>query len=153
VITDRDEQNAMAVCESHVFRRPPLALEEPPTFPSGRRHGYNRRMSEILFAVAGVAIAAFCIWLTARIINRRELWANRTAAALAVALVVYPLSFGPAVWLFVHVLPKSSLPVLHAVYAPFQPIFDHSQTFRNLAFRYQDFWVRQDELQKKVFGE
>ena len=110
-------------------------------------------MSEILFAVAGISVAAFGIWLTVRIINRRERWARRTAAALVVVLVVYPLSFGPAVWLFVHVLPKSSLPVLHVLYTPLQPIFDHSQTFRNLAFRYQDCWVNQDELQKKVFGE
>ncbi len=106
-------------------------------------------MSEILFAIVGVAIAAFCIWLTVRIINRRQRWAKRTAWALVVALVVYPLSFGPAVWLYVHILPRSFAPVLEATYAPLSRMAERSQTFRNLAFPYQDFWVSQNELQKK----
>jgi hypothetical protein len=47
----------------------------------------------------GAAFAAFCLWLTVRIINRRERWAKRTAAALLfVVLVAYPLSFGPRCW-------------------------------------------------------
>src|SRR5260221_3752649 len=47
-----------------------------------------------------VAFIAFCIWLGVRIINRRERWAKRMAAALLIGvLVVYPLSIGPACWL------------------------------------------------------
>jgi hypothetical protein len=38
------------------------------------------------------------VWLTVRIVNRRERWAKRLAVAMAV-IVVYPLSFGPACWL------------------------------------------------------
>jgi nitrate reductase NapE component len=42
------------------------------------------------------AFAAFCVWLGVRIANRRERWSKWTAAGLVIALVVYPISFGPA---------------------------------------------------------
>jgi hypothetical protein len=51
-------------------------------------------------AVLAVALAAFCVWLGVRIVNRHERWAKRLAVALVVAVLVgYPLSIGPAVWL------------------------------------------------------
>lgn len=34
--------------------------------------------------VAGVAFAALCVWLTVRIINRRERWAIRVAVSITV---------------------------------------------------------------------
>ena len=46
----------------------------------------------ILLATWGVAFAAFCVWLSVRIINRRERRAKRTAVALVVLLVGYPLN-------------------------------------------------------------
>jgi hypothetical protein len=53
---------------------------------------------DFTLAAFGVAFSALCIWLTVRIVNRREKSRRVTwAAALAVAaLVGYPLSFGPA---------------------------------------------------------
>jgi hypothetical protein len=110
-------------------------------------------MSDIFFAVAGIGIAAFCVWLTVRIINRRERWAKRTALALVFALVLYPLSVGPAGWLFVHVLPRTSLPLFEAVYSPITVMVGHSRMVRSLAFPYQDLWVDHDELQEKKFGK
>lgn len=54
----------------------------------------------ILLAVLAVAFAAFCVWLTMRIVNRRERWAKWTAVGLPVGLVLlYVASFGPACWL------------------------------------------------------
>jgi hypothetical protein len=53
----------------------------------------------IAFAVFGVAFAAFCLWLTVRIINRRERWAKRTLAVTFMLPVLYVVSFGPASWL------------------------------------------------------
>ena len=45
-------------------------------------------------AVLGVAFAGFCVWLTVRIVNRREKWAKWTAVGLVVAMfVLYPLSY------------------------------------------------------------
>jgi len=41
-----------------------------------------------------VAFAAFCVWLTVRIINRKERWAKWTMAGLIVTFfVIYPLSY------------------------------------------------------------
>jgi len=52
----------------------------------------------IVLAAIGVALGAFGIWLSVRIVNR-ERWARWTALGLAVALpVLYLLSSGPAVW-------------------------------------------------------
>jgi hypothetical protein len=54
-------------------------------------------MNIVLPAVI-VAFAALCIWLTVRIINRREIWAKWTLAAVIGVPALYPLSFGPACW-------------------------------------------------------
>lgn len=61
----------------------------------------------IVVSALGVTFAAFCVWLVVRIVNRREQWAKWTLAAiLFTGLVVYPLSFGPVVWLYDrHMLP------------------------------------------------
>jgi hypothetical protein len=60
-------------------------------------------MSEALFAALGVVFAAFAVYLTVRLINRRELWATGVAAiavwnavGLAV-LILYERVFGRAV--------------------------------------------------------
>jgi hypothetical protein len=52
----------------------------------------------LALSIFGVAFAAFCLWLTVRIVNRRERWAKRTAAGL-VLLAWYPLSLFPIAWL------------------------------------------------------
>src|SRR5262245_31005029 len=54
------------------------------------------------FAMFGIAFAGFCVWLTVRIVNRRERWAKRTAVSLITVLVatfLYVLSSGPAIYL------------------------------------------------------
>jgi hypothetical protein len=67
----------------------------PPPFPAW----YNLGMSGAISAALVVAFIAFCIWLTVRIVNRRERWAIQTAVAFAMVPVLYPLSLGPACWL------------------------------------------------------
>ena len=44
----------------------------------------------VALAIFGAAFAAFCVWLTVRIINRRERWAKRLALGVAAS---YPISF------------------------------------------------------------
>src|SRR5262249_11185988 len=57
-------------------------------------------LTTFIIAALAIAFVAFCIWLTVRIVNRRERWAKRLGVAtLIVALLGYPLSFGPACWL------------------------------------------------------
>jgi len=49
----------------------------------------------ILLPVSGMAFAAFCVWLTVRIANRRERWAKWLAVGLLVGLpVLYIVGFG-----------------------------------------------------------
>src|SRR5882724_1429878 len=54
----------------------------------------------VILSASGVAIAAFCVWLPVRAINRHERWATWTAAALIGVPVLYLLGFGPACWWF-----------------------------------------------------
>ena len=54
-----------------------------------------------LLSLMGLGIVASAVWLTVRIVNRREKWAIRVAVT-AVALLAYPLSLVPACWLVEH---------------------------------------------------
>ena len=55
----------------------------------------------ILIPPLAVAFAAICVWLTVRIVNRRERWAKWTLAATIIGTpVLYVLTFGPACWWF-----------------------------------------------------
>lgn len=51
---------------------------------------YHAVMHETMLGL-GVAFAAFCVWLTVRIVNRRERWAIVVAAAI-IALMTYALA-------------------------------------------------------------
>lgn len=53
----------------------------------------------MLLPTLGVIFAAFCVWLTVRIVNRRERWAKWTAVAAVGGPVLYFASFGPACWI------------------------------------------------------
>ena len=51
-------------------------------------------MSEWVWALFGVALAAFAVWLGVRIINRRERWAEWIALVLVLVIGIYPMSWG-----------------------------------------------------------
>jgi hypothetical protein len=53
----------------------------------------------IAVSIVGVAFAAFCVWLTVRIANRRERWAKWSLAVVVGLPVLYVASFGPACWI------------------------------------------------------
>jgi hypothetical protein len=53
---------------------------------------------EMILPALAVACAALCIWLTVRIVNRRERWAKWTLAVVAALPMLYVVSFGPACW-------------------------------------------------------
>jgi hypothetical protein len=55
-------------------------------------------MTNVLPALA-VAVAAFCVWLTVRVINRHERWAKWMLAVVISLPVLYVPSFGPACWI------------------------------------------------------
>lgn len=71
---------------------------------------------ERVIACLGLGFPAFAVWLTIRIINRREKWAIR-AGVVTLALLTYPLSVFPTCWL----AGKKVLaaPVAAAIYDPY----------------------------------
>jgi hypothetical protein len=54
-------------------------------------------MTILLPTLAG-SLAAFCVWLAVRIVNRRERWTRWTALAMVAAPALYLAGFGPACW-------------------------------------------------------
>jgi hypothetical protein len=72
-----------------------------------------------VWAMIGIALAAFCVWLAVRIINRREKWAMRTAAITGIILIAYPVSTGPGTWLLHHYpFSKPAIRVIVSIYEP-----------------------------------
>ncbi len=86
-----------------------------------------------------VAFAAFCIWLTVRIVNRREQWAKWTLAAVVGLPVLYVLSFGPA-----HVLSDRmgmDDPLFWKFYKPIEWMVDYGpRPLRDALERYSGLW-------------
>jgi hypothetical protein len=70
--------------------------------------------------------------------------------ALLVVLVAYPLSMGPISWIFFHVLPKSSLPLINALYAPIEWAAGCSPIAGSAAEWYVSLWVDPDKLVEKA---
>jgi hypothetical protein len=88
----------------------------------------------IAFGIAGVAYAAFCVWLTVRIVNRRERWAKWTLAAVLVSLAMYLASVGLLIK-----LPESIITRIAWFYRPVFIAGRNSSAFRELMDRYVDF--------------
>jgi hypothetical protein len=90
-----------------------------------------------------VAFIAFCIWLTVRIINRRERWAKRTAACVGVLVpTLYLLGTGPVVWLADRdYLSDSMMEQIDLFYLPLERLYDNgSPAIRAPLDWYLDFW-------------
>jgi hypothetical protein len=98
-------------------------------------------MSEAAIAAIGVALAAFCIWLTVRIINRGEAWAKRLLTSLIVVLVIYPATTGPLVCLDAHdLLPRWMNGPIDFFYAPLEILGNGSRTVRRAMIGYWKLW-------------
>jgi len=69
-----------------------------------------------------VTFAALCVWLTVRIINRREQWAKWMLAAMLSLPVLYVASFGPACWITARPRLRDFPPQVHWVTRIFWPI-------------------------------
>jgi hypothetical protein len=62
----------------------------------------------------GTAYTALCVWLTVRVVNRRERWAKWTLAALVVVLpLLYVLCFGPWCWFASRNATMAEVPVVY----------------------------------------
>lgn len=102
----------------------------------------------VALGIFGVALAAFCVWLTVRVVNRRERWAKWTAAALVLVLVGYPLSAGP----FIRLHYKMGRPawlkqVGDTFYSPLIFVIERSPTAIAVRFLdYQKWWIDVSDL-------
>jgi hypothetical protein len=85
----------------------------------------------IALAIFGVSFAAFCVWLTVRIFNRRERWAKWTLAAVVGVPMLYVASFGPWCWILSRCITTDTRGIRTAAdlddplksALPFRPIF------------------------------
>jgi|SRR5579863_2412342 len=76
----------------------------------------------ILLPTLAVAFAAFCVWLTVRIVNRPERWAKRLAWGLWISMVPsYVIFLGPLLWLNRRgMLPDSVSDACQRIYWPLE---------------------------------
>ena len=109
----------------------------------------------ILLPILAVAFAAFCVWLTARIVNRRERWAKWTAVGLAAFLALHPLSAGPAFWadikLSSYPRPQWLKATVGKLYVPLLAALEYGpDSLRELCNDYVGWWI---ELAQPSFDE
>jgi hypothetical protein len=100
----------------------------------------------MLLTLFGLAVAAFCVWLTVRIVNRRERWAKWTLVGLVVVLVGYPLSIGPLVYLVAEnsdSIPEWGNSILEWYLLPQELVKRHGPAWlQRLIENYEMFWDR-----------
>jgi|GEM_PF-5234285 len=100
----------------------------------------------LLLPTLAVAFAALCVWLTVRIVNRRERWAKWTLAALVASMLLYPLSVGPAAALLTRQLrahpagPEWPLTAYTRAYAPLGALAEIVGA-KKLLRAYVDWWA------------
>ena len=84
-------------------------------------------MIQIISAILAVAFGAFAIWSAVRYFNqadaaKRKSFAMRNCFSLTVALLAYPLSFGPVFWIRARIAPPPNIGLvsesLETVYWP-----------------------------------
>ena len=107
--------------------------------------------------IFGVTFASACVWLTIRIINRRERWAKRTLVALIVLPVLYVASIGPAQWLWVYAVPDSLCPqcrkAITTLYSPLTSLAEHSDLLDRTVGAYLGLWIDRDEVVDRLKEE
>lgn len=113
--------------------------------PTMRQSSASGSASLVLF-IFGIALAAFCILLTVRIVNRRERWAKWTLAATLASPLLYIASFGPACWIVSHHGIRSQTiliayrPVLHCMSAR-REVAEVAKWYSGLAARNGWMWI------------
>jgi len=99
-------------------------------------------MESIIFLVFGLALSTFCIWGVVRIAKRRKKKKARFWATVAMAVILYAFSIGPAKW----ALKKAHAPepvelVAAVIYFPVIVAGNLGpRATRNLYVRYVSLW-------------
>jgi hypothetical protein len=97
-------------------QRPPLPTDSSPSLP--RSSADIMPGMALALSIFGIAFAAFCVWLTVRIVNRRERWAKWTLAAVVSMPLLYVACFGPACWVSSYRRDRQELELVSVVYQP-----------------------------------
>jgi hypothetical protein len=92
----------------------------------------------VALSIFGVAFAAFCVWLTVRIVNRRKKPGWKFWAALIVLLVGYPLSIGPALVLSQK---HPAAGFIMPIYRPIGTATFFSRTVQSAVIPYVQWWA------------
>ncbi len=109
----------------------------------------------LILSVIVASFAAFCLWLTVRIVNRRERWAKWTAAGMLIAIGVgYPLAFGPVCRYFSTVPISDDTPPdwLMLLYAPCgRLVHGGPEIIRAPFVQYLTLWIPEHSLYRNCF--
>ena len=95
----------------------------------------------VVLPALGVAFAAFSVWLTVRLVNRRERWAKWTFFCVIGMPTLYVLSSGPMIWLAGKVdAPPWVFSALDQVYGPLIWVMMYGGCFGQIFWRYLMWW-------------
>lgn len=98
--------------------------------------------SEVSLAIYGITFAAFCVWLTVRLVNRRERWAKWSLATVIGLPILYFASLGPLTGLYTRgLLPKWSWQFVDPYLTPRQLALSGSRIFGDVYVWYVSFWT------------
>ena len=79
----------------------------------------------LIFRIVAIGLASVCVWLTVRIVTRRERWAKRTALGLITGILLYVPSVGPMLWIVDHTERREWVREAYKLYCvPVQFLYD-----------------------------
>lgn len=101
----------------------------------------------VFLPTVAVAFGAFCVWLTVRVVNRRERWAKWTLAGVVGVPVLYAASFGPACWIMAR--PSAArlfgTEIFDIAYTPIGRLIYVRSPLARALYRYGDFGIPDGE--------
>jgi hypothetical protein len=95
----------------------------------------------VLLPILAVSVAALCVWLTVRILNRKERWAKWTLVTVVGLPVLYVASIGPWFWLDSSGRLSPSLVWMNQTYDPIHWIAERSTWANDALSAYLSLWL------------
>jgi len=96
----------------------------------------------VSLSIFGISLAALCVWLTVRIIARRERWAKWTLAVVLALPILYSASFGPSCWLASRA--NCGVGAVETVYQPLTTLMFRSSAVAMLMVPYTELFAAPD---------
>jgi hypothetical protein len=106
----------------------------------------------VLLSTVAVALAGFYIWSVVRAVNRRDRWAKWIASTVLIVLILYYVSCGPALWLFLKAgTPTCMEPLIVDGYAPVLRVAKSSEWLDGWHREYIGWWMELAADEKPYF--